>query len=128
MKVLVVEDNAKLSLAMKIRLKSNGYTVDSSPDAISAMTSAINFKPDVVLIDINLPGGDGFTVAERMLASAETSSTPFIFMTASKEEGLRQKAEALGAMGYLEKPFSASYLFDAIGLCSSERDSYNCIV
>jgi len=81
MKVLLVEDDKKLALALGIRLRSDGHEITTTPDAISAMSSAIRFAPDVVIIDINLPGGDGFTVAERLLASMDTQSTPFIFMT-----------------------------------------------
>lgn len=114
MKVLLVEDDKKLALAMGIRLQSAGYRVTSTPDAITAMSSAVNFQPDILVIDINLPGGDGFTVAERILASADTQSIPFIFMTASKKDGLKRKALSLGAIGYLEKPFSASQLTDLI--------------
>ena len=114
MKILLVEDDKKLALAMGIRLKSNGYLVKAAPDAISAMSSAVSFEPDIVVIDINLPGGDGFMVAERLLASQETNAVPFIFMTASKKEGLKQKAMSCGAIGFLEKPFYASQLTDLL--------------
>jgi len=119
MKVLLVEDDKKLSLAMSMRLKSSGYSVESAPDAISAMSNAIKFSPDVVIIDINLPGGDGFTVAERLKGSAQTSSIPFIFMTASKKPGLRQKAMDGGAIGFLEKPFYPASLVELIDGCES---------
>jgi DNA-binding response OmpR family regulator len=114
MRVLLVEDDKKLSLAITMRLKSVGYTVNTTPDAISAQSNALRFNPDVVVIDINLPGGDGFTVAERLINSPETQSTPFIFMTASKKEGLHDKAIGLGALGFLEKPFNSTQLTDLL--------------
>lgn len=114
MKVLLIEDDKKLAMAMGIRLKSTGYSVFSAPDAITAMSNAVSFKPDVVIIDINLPGGDGFMVAERLMNSPDTSTTPFIFMTASKKEGLKQKAMQCGALGFLEKPFYSSQLTDLL--------------
>lgn len=114
MNVLLVEDDKKLALAMGMRLKSNGHTVNSAPDAISAMSNAVRFCPDIVVIDINLPGGDGFMVAERLQNSPETNAIPFIFMTASKKDGLKQQSLKLGALGFLEKPFSASQLTDLI--------------
>lgn len=113
MKVLVVEDNQNLANAMGIRLKSHGYACKNAHDAITAMSEAVKFEPDIVVIDINLPGGDGFLVADRLRASA-TSGTPFIFMTASKKEGLRQRAQMAGAAGYLEKPFTSSSLIELI--------------
>jgi len=121
MKILLVEDDKKLSIAISMRLKSNGYTVQAAPDAITAMSNAINFNPDVVVIDINLPGGDGFTVAERLKSSSETSSIPFIFMTASKTPGLQQKAMEGGAIGFLEKPFYPSSLADLIDSCENQE-------
>lgn len=114
MKVLIVEDDKQLSLAMSMRLKSVGHSVVSSPGAIEAMSSTITNKPDVILIDINLPGGDGFTVADRLKNSTETNDTPFIFMTASKKPELREKASKAGAIGFLEKPFYPSSLLDLI--------------
>ena len=117
MKILLVEDDKKLSLAITMRLQSNGYTVQAAPDAITAMSSAISFRPDVVVIDINLPGGNCFTVAERLKQSTETCAIPFVFMTASKKPELQEKALELGAIGFLEKPFYPSALVDLIETC-----------
>lgn len=113
-KVLIVEDDKQISLALGIRLKSMGYTVSSACDAVTAMAQARKNDPDVVLIDIGLPGGDGFMVADRLRTNVQTSATPFIFVTASKEEGLREKAYDIGASGFFEKPFDATVLADAI--------------
>jgi len=113
-KILLVEDDKKISLALGIRLKSYGYSVSASPDAISAVTQALKYQPDVVIIDINLPGGDGFIVAERLLASADLPSIPLIFITASKKNGLRDRAVSLGAAGFLEKPFDSTQLLETI--------------
>ena len=84
-------------------------------DAISAMSNAVSFNPDVAVIDINLPGGDGFMVAERLMSSNETSSISFFFMTATKVEGIAQKAANWwGALGFLENPFYSFQLTDMI--------------
>ena len=112
--VLLVEDDKKITLAIGIRLKSMGYEVASAADAVSAVAQARMCKPDVVLLDINLPGGDGFMVAERLQSLMQTSSTPIIFITANKQEGLKERAMALGAVAFLEKPFDATQLADAI--------------
>lgn len=112
--VLLIEDDKKITLAMGVRLKSMGYEVASAADAVSAVAQARKCKPDVILIDINLPGGDGFMVAERLQSLMQTSTTPFIFITASKQPGLRERAKELGAAAFLEKPFDATQLADAI--------------
>jgi len=112
--VLLVEDDKKITLAIGIRLKAMGYEVASAADAVGAVAQARKSKPDVVLIDINLPGGDGFMVAERLQNLLQTSSTPLIFITASKQAGLKDRAKELGAVAFLEKPFDATQLADAI--------------
>ena len=113
-KVLMVEDDKELTLALGMRLKAMGYEMHSAADAVSAVSVARQAKPDVVLIDYNLPGGSGFMVAERLRTLLQTSATPFVIITASKEAGLREKALELGASAFLEKPFDATRLADAI--------------
>lgn len=112
--VLMIEDDAKVSLALGIRLKSMGYEVHTAADAVAAVSQARKCKPDVILIDINLPGGDGFVVAQRLKTLVQTSATPVIFITASKKPGLKERAKELGAVAFLEKPFTATEMADAI--------------
>lgn len=112
--VLLIEDDQKITLALGVRLKSMGYEVSSAADAVTAVAQARKCQPDVVLIDINLPGGDGFMVAKRLQSLMQTSVTPIIFITASKQPGLRERAKDMGAVAFLEKPFDATQLADAI--------------
>lgn len=123
-KVLLIEDNPKVSLAIAMSLKAMGYELQTATDAISGVSQARQFLPDVILLDINLPGGDGFVVAKRLQSIFQTSSAPLIFITASKQEGLREKAMAVGAHDFLEKPFGVKDLAQAIesALESSEVD------
>lgn len=113
-KVLIVEDDSNISKALEIRIKANGYLVSKASDAVFAMSEIVNRTPDVVVLDINLPGGSGLTVAERMLGNDITAGVPIIFITASKKSGLRQEAENLNAIAFLEKPFSSVDLLEAI--------------
>lgn len=112
--VLLIEDDRKITLAVGVRLKAMGYQVVSAMDAVSAVAQARKASPDVVLLDINLPGGDGFVVAERLQKLMQTSATPIIFITASKQPGLKHRAQLMGAAAFLEKPFDATQLADAI--------------
>ena len=112
--ILLVEDDAKITLALGIRLRHSGYEVVTAPDAIQAMAQALKHAPDVVVLDINLPGGDGFLVAERLRAQSVTATTPLIFITASKLPGLVERAKQLGAVAFIEKPFSAAQLTEAL--------------
>ena len=112
--VLLVEDDPQLTLAMGVRLKSMGYQVTTAADAVMAVGQARRCEPDVVVIDVNLPGGDGFVVAERLHALHQTSTVPIVMMTASKKPGLADRARDVGAIAFLEKPFDAAQLSNAI--------------
>lgn len=112
--ILVVEDDSKISLAMSLRLKSVGYHVVTAQDVPSALMVARREEPDLALLDISIPGGDGFVVAERLRDKVLAKHVPIVFITASKQKGLREKAKQLGAAAFLEKPFKASQLLEAI--------------
>jgi DNA-binding response OmpR family regulator len=113
-KILLVEDDKKITMALSLRLRSMGFQVDSAADAVYAMNAALRCQPEVVLLDINLPGGDGFVVADRLRASAELGTTPIIFITASKNPEHRKRASAYGHCAFLEKPFQAAQLSEAL--------------
>jgi CheY-like chemotaxis protein len=112
--VLMVEDDPKITLAFSIRLRALGYTVHTAADAVVAVSQVRKHKPDVVVLDISLPGGDGFLVAERISKLDGPSPTPIVFITASQRPDLRDRALGLGAVGFLQKPFDAAELSDAI--------------
>ena len=113
-KILVVEDDQKIAMALVIRLKGNGYNASIAPDAITGASQARAIKPDLILLDISLPGGDGFQLAETFLRMPETNGTPVIFITASKNPELMQKVMQLGAIGLFEKPFDTERLISSI--------------
>ena len=101
-------------MALSLRLSSMGYSVCSAADAVYAMNAALRCKPEVVLLDINLPGGDGFIVADRLRSSAELAGTPIVFITASKDPEMKERAERYPSSRFIEKPFQAMQLTDAI--------------
>jgi CheY-like chemotaxis protein len=113
-KILIVEDDKKIVTALTIRLQAAGYEVVVSYDAALAMTRAMDHQPDLALLDITMPGGNGFVVAERLRDSVDTASIPIIFLTASKQPGLREKALELGAVAFFEKPYDAQRLLATI--------------
>jgi DNA-binding response OmpR family regulator len=113
-KILIVEDDQKIAMALVIRLKANGYNASIAPDAIAGASQARVLKPDLILLDISLPGGDGFQLAETFLRMPETNGTPVIFITASKNPELMQKVMELGAIGLFEKPFDTEKLLGSI--------------
>jgi CheY-like chemotaxis protein len=123
-KVLLVDDDATILIGAGVRLKSMGYTVYTAKDAVNAVSAVIKNSPDVVVLDISLPAGDGFLVCDRLQKLVGSAGTPIIFMTASDNPKLRDRAMKLGAVAFLTKPFDATTLADAIESALSPVDNY----
>jgi len=111
--ILIIEDDQKIALALAVRLKSSGYKTAMAYDALTGVSAAVKDPPDLVLLDITMPAGNGFTVAERIQTLA-LRPIPIIFLTASKQPGFRQRASELQAAGYFEKPYEPKELLTAI--------------
>lgn len=110
--VLLVEDDRNVSNALSMRLEHNGFDVSCAYDASTAAMVARRDAPDIAVLDINMPGGDGFLVAERIRKQAQ--DLPIVFVTASSKPEMREKALAIGAHAFLEKPFSSDELLEAL--------------
>jgi DNA-binding response OmpR family regulator len=112
-KILIVEDDEKVAGALNLRMKLAGYHTSVAPDAIQGVARAVSFVPDLILLDINLPAGNGIDVAHR-IRSLLPSITPIIFLTASKLPGLVERACSIGSpVGFLEKPYDPQSLLAA---------------
>ena len=112
-RVLIIEDDQNIASALSIRMAAAGYQTAVANDAISGLRSAVNLSPDMVILDISLPAGNGFSVAERIQANI-SKPVRIIFLTASKRLDFRQRAEQLGAVGFFEKPYEADSLLNAV--------------
>ena len=113
-KILMVEDDKRIIAALNVRLRARGYDVCAAYDATLAMTQAIANQPDLALLDISMPGGDGFLVAERLRGTVATANIPIIFISALKQPGLKERAKELGAVAFFEKPFESDDLLAVI--------------
>jgi DNA-binding response OmpR family regulator len=122
-KILVIEDDRKIALALAVRLKARGYQVLIAGDALAGLALAARHEPDLVILDITMPAGDGLSVAEKIQNRANTVGTPIIFVTASRRPEWREKARELGAVAYIEKPFRASALLAAVQQALGETPS-----
>lgn len=111
--ILIVEDDVKTARALAIRLEAAGYEVLTAPDGVEGVRRAMDQRPDLIISDIWLPVGIGFSVAQR-LQRAGLGNLPLIFMTASRLPGLREAAAQLGAAGYVEKPYDPEALLRVI--------------
>lgn len=123
-RVLLIDDDNNILLATGVRLKSMGYIVYTAKDAVNAVSAVLKNSPDVVVLDISLPAGDGFIVAERLQNLSGSAATPIIFMTASDNPMMRERAMNMGAVAFLQKPFDATTLADAIECALSPGDNW----
>ncbi len=112
--VLIIEDDENISKALEVRLNARGYQTAMAFDAVMGMQKAMETSPDAIVLDITMPGGNGLTLAERLKNSTKTHDVPIIFLTASKQPELRQKAMALGGSAFFEKPYDFNYLLAAL--------------
>lgn len=109
--ILIIEDDPDIALSLKYNLERNGpYQVDTAEDGVSGLRKAERSRPDLVLLDLNLPGMDGLEVCRKIRERRDTSSTAIIMLTARTDE--TQKIEGLdaGADDYVSKPFSVREL------------------
>ena len=104
-KILVVEDDKDINRAISIRLRSAGYKVSSAFDGLMGISVAAKESPDLAILDISMPAGNGLDLAERMKMLNQTSNTPFIVITASKRPTLKDRARELGCSAFIEKPY-----------------------
>ena len=105
-KVLVIDDEAPIRLLCRVNLEAEGMDVVEAPDGPAGIESAKDETPDVVLLDVMMPGLDGWRVAEQLLEDERTSGIPIIFLTARAEFRDRAKGLDIGGVDYVTKPFN----------------------
>jgi two-component system, OmpR family, KDP operon response regulator KdpE len=103
-KIMIVDDDQHLVLGLSARLKAHGYKVISAGDAVSAITVARRESPDLVILDLGLPGEDGFVVLDRMRGVASLEATPVIVLSARDPAGNKKRAIDACAAAYFQKP------------------------
>ena len=113
-KILIVDDERDIVKALMIRLQRAGYEVVTAFDGAQGVFMAHKEKPDLIILDIRMPAGNGFSVAQRLKRSIHTFTIPVIFLTGSPEKNAEEKAMAVGARFYIKKPYDPEELLDAI--------------
>lgn len=102
--ILLIEDNEQNRYLATYLLEHDGYRVVFANDGPSAINAAQEIAPDIILLDIQLPGMDGYAVARALRGIEALQDTPIIAVTSYAMEGDREKAMAAGCNGYIEKP------------------------
>lgn len=124
-KILIADDNLGFLKALKLRLEAMGFEVIQVQDSYQALECCRRHKPDLLLLDVNMPAGSGFSVHDRVRRSEEIPDIPVVYLTGDARESVDTKAEALGAAAVIRKPTTADTIAKVIW---SVLDSRNTIV
>lgn len=113
-KVLIVEDDADVRLGYHVLLKANHYDTFFAADSLSAVSEARKHQPDLIILDLGLPGGDGFIVLDRFRANTYLSVIPVVVVSGRDMHGNRERALKAGARAFLQKPWNDNELLSII--------------
>ena len=113
-KILIVDDDPDVRQGMHVRLKANHYDTFFAANALSALTEARNNKPDLIILDLGLPAGDGFVVMERLKSFPALAVIPIIVVSARGVLTDKERALRAGAKAFLRKPVDNAELLTVI--------------
>jgi DNA-binding response OmpR family regulator len=102
--ILIVDDDPDMRQALQIRLRANGYVVHCAEDGIGAISEARKHTPDLIVLDLGLPVGDGFVVLDRLKTNLNLSSIPVIVLSGRDRRANQERALNAGARAFLQKP------------------------
>lgn len=104
-KILIIDDDKTMVTLMTALLRKGGHSVSASFDAASGFMVAQKERPDLILLDLQMPAGGGAATWKRLQNSGHTSAIPVVYVTATSPAGFAAEAEAQGAAGFIRKPF-----------------------
>lgn len=102
-KILLVEDDDALASVYQTRLEAEGFNLKRVPNGEDALASALEYKPDLILLDVMMPKVSGFDVLDILRNTPETANVKIIMLTALSQDSDRERAESLGVNDYLVK-------------------------
>ena len=124
-RALLVEDDQDICELVKIILRTESFDVDIEYDGDSGSRSALNNEYDIIILDIMLPGLDGWEICKKLRDNPSTKSTPIIMLTAKSEESDRVTGLEIGADDYITKPFSPRELLARIKALLRRSANFN---
>src|SRR5213082_1418069 len=113
-KILVIEDDAVAGADLQARLEATGYAVARAADAASALTVVNREHPDLILLDLGLPAGDGYLVLERLRKIEALAAIPVLIVTGRSDADTRKRVAAMGIAPVLTKPVDTEVLLAAV--------------
>lgn len=113
-KILIVDDEQNILKALSLRFKAAGYDVIVAMDALQAVMMTHRHNPDLMILDIRMPGGGGLSVLEKLKSSIKTRNIPVIVASAYDDDETRAKTKELGAIKFFRKPFDTEELIKTV--------------
>jgi DNA-binding response OmpR family regulator len=122
-KILVIDDDPDLVRALRLRLRANNYDIVTASDGYSAIAVAQKEHPNLILLDLGLPVGDGFVVLERLQKSDVLSNVPVIVLSARDPQNNEARALRMGAAAFFQKPADNEELLNVIRVSLPEAQN-----
>jgi DNA-binding response OmpR family regulator len=122
-KILVIEDDPDVRLGYNVLLRAHNYDTFFAVDSLSAISEARKQQPDLILLDLGLPAGDGFIVLERLRGLTQLAVIPVIVVSARDPHANRERALKAGAKAFVQKPWDDAELLAMIAELLGQRES-----
>ncbi len=122
--VLHIEDNFDNRILVRRLLQSAGYHIIEAENAYQAAAALYKYSPDLILMDINLPGVDGYTLTHKLKTIPGVSKIPIVAITANAMRGDREKSLLAGCDGYIEKPIDIDKFLDQVSTFLSNHRAH----
>ena len=119
--ILVADDDPVIVRLLQVNFKLDGYDVETASHGEEALRKAMELRPALILLDVMMPGVDGWEVARRLKADEETQDIPVLFLSARAQEEDRRRGMDLGVREYVTKPFDPGELVELVQRCLAER-------
>jgi CheY-like chemotaxis protein len=113
--ILIVDDEPDIRLVAKLELTDLGFSVSEARNGEEALDLIRDSEPDAVLLDLRMPGMDGWDVIEQLASNGRLGALPVLLFSAHLDEAVWKRASALGCRGFVPKPFRAAQLREALG-------------
>ena len=119
--ILVVDDDPEMRQTLQIRLRANGYDVHCAEDGVGAISAARKHTPDLIVLDLGLPAGDGFVVLDTLKTNLDLSSIPVIVLSGRDRRANEERVLNAGGRAFLQKPVQTNEFLAVIRHTLNEK-------